>query len=120
MGDFRQLLAYQKAFSLAMRIFMITKKFPPEERYELTCQIRRASRSVCANLAEAYKRSRYRDYFVSKLNDSESEIAEVQIWLDFALACQYIDAVLYDELKSLNDEVAKLVWYMISHPEKFR
>ena len=76
MGDFRNLLAYQKAFNLALRIFEISKEFPPEEKYSLTLQIRKSSRSVCANMAEAYKRRRYKDYFISKLNDSETENTE--------------------------------------------
>ena len=90
MGDYRKLLAYKKSFELAMEVFMITKKFPPEERYSLTSQLRKASRSVCTNIVESYKRRRYVDYFISKLNDAETENAETQVWFDFAMACKYI------------------------------
>src|SRR5689334_13504463 len=120
MGDYRTLIAYQKAFSLAMKIYHISKRFPPEEKYGLTAQIRDSSRSVCVNLVEAYKRKRYRDYFLSKLNDSETENGETQVWLDFATACSYITQEEYKELKFENDEVAKLVLYMINNPDKFR
>lgn len=120
MGDYRKLIGYQKAFNLAMEIFHLTKKFPPEEKFSLIDQVRRSSRSVCANLVEAYKRRRYKDYFISKLNDSETENAETQVWLDFSLACGYIDSEKHKALTDLNDEVAKLILYMINNPDKFR
>ena len=119
MGDYRTLLAYKKSFALAMRIYQISKKFPPEEKFGLTAQIRNSSRSVCVNIVEAYKRKRYKDYYISKLNDSETENAETQVWLDFALACIYINEELYQELTSENNEVAKLILYMINNPDKF-
>ena len=119
MGHYKDLLAYKKSYELAMKIFLITKKFPPEERYSLCDQIRRSSRSVCTNIVEAYKRRRYKDYFISKLNDAETENAETQIWLDFSKDCLYITAEDYSSLVSLNDETAKLIWYMINNPDKF-
>ena len=119
MGNFKDLLAYQKSYSLAMKIFILSKKFPPEEKYSMTDQIRRSSRSVCTNIAESIKRKRYKDYFVSKLNDAETENTETEVWLDFAKDCSYIDTVVYQDLSSLNTEVGKLVWYMISNPDKF-
>lgn len=119
MGCHKDLLAYQKGYALAIKIYHISKKFPPEERFSLTDQIRRSSRSVCTNLAEAYKRRRYKDYFVSKLNDSETENTETEVWLDFAKDCSYIDTEEYEELVTLNTEVGKLVWYMIHNSEKF-
>jgi len=119
MGDYRTLLAYKKAFELAMCIFQTTKTFPGEERYDLTSQIRRSSRSVCTNIVDAYKRRRYKDYYTSKLNDSETENAETQVWLDFALKCNYISEKQYQELKFENDEVAKSILYMINHPDRF-
>jgi four helix bundle protein len=119
MGNYRTLLAYQKAFELAMEIFEISKSFPPEEKYSLTDQVRRSSRSVCANIAEAYKRRRYKDYFISKLNDSETENAETQVWLDFSLACKYIMPEKYDLLTAKNAEAGKLIWYMVNNPEKY-
>lgn len=87
MGDYRILLAYQKAFALAMKIYRVSKKFPPEEGFGLTAQIKDSSRAVCVNIVEAYKRRRYEDYYISKLNDSETENAETQVWLDFSDAC---------------------------------
>src|SRR6478672_3088517 len=120
MGDYRTLLAYQKAFGLAMKIYSTSRKFPSEEKYGLTAQIRNSSRSVCANIVEAYKRRRYKDYYISKLNDSETENAETQVWLDFSLECNYIGRSEYEDLKKDNDEVAKLVLYMINNPETFR
>jgi four helix bundle protein len=119
MGDYRTLLGYQKAFSLAMRIYQVSKTFPQYERFGLTSQIRNSSRSVCTNIVEAYKRRRYKDYFISKLNDAETENAETQVWLDFALSCSYYTNEIYLELKGDNDEVAKLVLYMINNPDKF-
>jgi four helix bundle protein len=119
MGHYRTLLAYQKAFALAMRIYDISKTFPSDEKFGLIAQIRNSSRSVCTNIVEAYKRKRYKDYFISKLNDSETENAETQVWLDFSLACHYFDDKSYADLKSENDEVAKLICYMINNPEKF-
>lgn len=120
MGNFKELLAYKKAYELAMEIFIFSKKIPAEERYSLTDQIRRSSRSVCTNLAEAYKRRRYKDYFISKLNDCETENAETDVWLDFSLECKYITSEEYNQLSAKNDEVGKLVWFMINNPDKFR
>jgi four helix bundle protein len=81
---------YQRAFEAAMKIFQLSKAFPKEERYSLTDQIRRSSRSVCANLAEAWRKRRYQAAFVSKLNDSEAEAAETQSWLQFSVKCEYM------------------------------
>lgn len=120
MGDYRKLLAYQKAFELAMRIFEITKRFPPEEKYSLTDQFRRASRSVCANFAEACRRKAYRRHFLSKLYDSLTENAETEVWIKFSVRCGYISQDEHDELFSDNDEVARLICYMIDNPDKFR
>lgn len=120
MGDYRKLIAYQKAFDLAMEIYELTKNFPPEEKFSLTDQVRRSSRSVCTNFVEAYKRRRYKDYFISKLNDSETENAETQVWLDFSLACKYITQEKHADLTAKNDEAAKLILYMINNPDKFR
>jgi len=85
MGHYKDLLAFKKAYELGMEIFIITKRFPVEERYSLTDQIRRSSRSVCVNLVEAYRRRRYKDYFISKLNDCETENAETQVWWIFRM-----------------------------------
>jgi four helix bundle protein len=104
---------------LAMQIFFISKRFPKEETYSLTDQIRRSSRSVCANLAEAFRKRRYTAHFVSKVTDSDAENAETQVWLDFSLKCQYISEVEYHSLYSQSEEVGKLLAHMISYPEKY-
>src|SRR5262245_55139093 len=87
----RDLEVYRKAFDTAMQIFELSKPFPKEETYSLTDQIRRSSRSVCANLAEAWRKRRYEAAFISKLSDSESEAAETQVWLEFAVKCGYLN-----------------------------
>lgn len=117
--DFKKLLAYQKSFDLAMDIFEISKSFPKEETYSLTDQIRRSSRSVNANLAEAYRKRRYPKHFVSKLTDSDGENSETSTWLDFALKCNYISENQHTNLTSLNLEVGKLINYMINNPTQF-
>jgi four helix bundle protein len=89
---------YKLAFELAMKIFEISKKFPKEEKYSLTDQVRRSARSVCACLAEAHRKRLYEAYFVSKVSDSDMENAETQTWLEFALACIYITQKEYDDL----------------------
>jgi four helix bundle protein len=120
MGQYKDLLAYKKSYELAMEIFVITKRFPGEEKYSLIDQVRRSSRSVCANLVEAYRRRRYKDYFISKLNDCETENTETQVWLDFSHDCNYITEEEHKLLTAKNDEIGKLVWYMINNPEKFK
>jgi four helix bundle protein len=86
----RDLEVYGKAFDAAMQLFDLSKRFPKEETYSLTDQVRRSSRSVCANLAEAWRKRRYEAAFVSKLSDSESEAAETQVWIEFACKCSYL------------------------------
>ncbi len=117
--DFKNLLAYKKSFELAMQIFEVTKRFPREETYSLTDQIRRSSRSVTANISESYRKRRYPKHFISKLTDSDAENAETQTWLEFSLACKYIDQQTFDQLKSLSFEIGNLISYMVNNPEKF-
>ena len=117
--DFKDLLAYKKSFELAMEIFEITKSFPKEETYSLTDQIRRSSRSVCANIAESYRKRRYPKHFISKLSDSDSENAETQVWLEFSEASRYISREKKGELMNKCSEVGKLINYMINNPKKF-
>ena len=117
--DFRELLAYQKGFQLAMDIFNISKSFPPDEKYSLTDQIRRSSRSVCANIAEAYRKRRYANHFISKLTDSDAENSETNVWLEFAYNCEYISEETYANLTEKNIEIGKLINYMINNPDKF-
>ncbi len=115
----QDLIAYKKSFSLAMEIFYITKDFPKEETYSLTDQIRRSSRSVSANIAEAYRKRIYPKSFISKLSISDAENAETQTWLEFSYACNYINKIEFESLKSTSIEVGKLINFMILNPEKF-
>ena len=102
-----------------MQIFEITKSFPAEEKYSMVDQMRRSSRSVCANLAESWRKRRYQAHFVSKLSDSESEAEETRVWLEFAFACKYIAEVEFDELDTSYDLVLGQLVKMISEPEKW-
>ena len=111
---------YQKAFKLAMEIHEITKTFPLEEKYSLTDQIRRASRSVCGNIGEAYRKRRYEKHFISKLSDSDAENTETQVWLDFSLSCKYLKNEKYNDLISQSEEVGKLLNYMMNNPDKYK
>ena len=101
---------YKIAFDCANLIFETSKNFPKDERYSLTDQIRRSSRSVCANLSEAFRKRRYPKSFIAKIVDSEAEAAETQTWLDFALKCEYIKPQLHKELFEKYDRIlGKLV-----------
>ena len=115
----KELDTYQLAFKASMQIFELTKKFPLEERYSLTDQIRRSSRSVCANLSEAFRKRIYPKSFVAKLSDSEGESAETQVWLDYALECKYISQEDYHELNEKYDQVLGKLVNMSLHPEKW-
>ena len=115
----QDLEVYQMGFEAAMRIFELTKSFPREETYSLTDQIRKSSRSVCANLAEAWRRRRYEAAFVSKLNDSEAEAAETQVWLHFAVECAYLDPSIARELYTTYDHILGKLVNMIWHPEQW-
>ncbi|MGA8855062.1 MAG: four helix bundle protein [Christiangramia sp.] len=117
--SFKTLLAYQKSFDLAMQIFKISKRFPVEERFALTSQIVRSSRAVCATIAEAYRKRDYIKHYKSKLTDADSENAETQLWVDFALACDYISEEESISLNSQNDEIGRLINFMINNPGKF-
>jgi four helix bundle protein len=119
MAGFKDLKAYQKAFSLTMDISHASKRFPPEEKYALTDQIRRSSRSVTVNLAEAYRKRRYQAYFISKLIDCDGENSETQSWLQFALACGYLSNELANQLEAKSEEIGKMLSFMIDYPEKF-
>ena len=102
-----------------MEIFQISKSFPKEEKYSLTDQVRRSSRSVCANLAEAYRKKRYPANFISKLTDCDAENSETSTWLDFALECKYSSIEIHRDLNEKQLEVTKLLNYMINNPDKF-
>jgi four helix bundle protein len=115
----KELEVYKLSFSGAMRIFEISKRFPKEETYSLTDQIRRSSRSVCSNQAEAFRKRRYPKSFVSKLSDSESEAAETQTWLDFAIDCKYITVDEHNELIMIYENIIGKLVIMSLHPENW-
>jgi four helix bundle protein len=115
----KDLVVYKRAYTLAMNIFEISKVFPPEERYALTGQIRRSSRSVCMNLREAWAKRRYEAHFISKLTDCDGEINETDTSLDFSLDCGYISPANHSNLVSKCDEVRKMLGSMIANPGKF-
>jgi four helix bundle protein len=106
---------YQRAFEAAMRIFELSKAFPREETYALTDQIRRSSRSVCANVAEAWRKRRYPKAFISKLSDAEGEAAETQTWIEFAVRCGYIDRETGAQLYQTYDSIVRTLVGMIMH-----
>lgn len=114
---FRELRVYRQAFDAAMRIFELSKAWPKEERYSLTDQIRRSSRSVCGNIAEAWRKRRYQAHFVSKLSDADGEAAETQNWLDFALRCGYMTEQDHAELDRAYEVICGGLVKMMAEPE---
>lgn len=115
----KDLRVYQAAFDAALKIFEVSKDFPREEKYSLTDQIRRSSRSVCANLAEAFRKRRYEKAFIAKLSDCEGEAAETQVWLDFTLAHNYIKLELHTELYKQYENIIGQLVNMLRSPEKW-
>ena len=115
----KELIVYQKSFELAMRIFEISQRFPPEERYALTSQIRRSSRSVSMNLREAWAKRRYEAHFISKLTDCDGENSETETSLDFARDCKYINLNDHNELTKQNHEIGKMLGSMILKRQGF-
>lgn len=115
----KELEVYQKAYRLAMEVFAISKSFPSEERFALTTQIRRSSRSVAMNLREAWAKRRYEAHFISKLTDCDGENSETDTSLDFALDCEYITTARHVELTALNREVGRMLGSMLNNPQKF-
>jgi four helix bundle protein len=116
---FRELEVYQLAMESGMRIFKVSRLFPSEEKYSLTDQIRRSSRSVCANIAEGWRKRRYPNAFVSKLSDADAESAETQVWLEFALKSGYLEKTVAQELDDAYSHIAGKLVNMINHPEKW-
>ena len=116
----RDLKVYKLSFEAAMRIFELSKSFPKEEKYSLTDQIRRSSRSVSANISEAWRKRRYPKSFVAKLSDSEAEAAETQNWLEFAFACNYIDKSEYQNIDKDYDHILSMLVKMIYKPEQWK
>jgi four helix bundle protein len=117
--DFRELRVYQMAFDAAMNIFNVSKKWPVEERYSLTDQIRRSSRSVCANIAEGWRKRRYPASFVSKLSDADTEAGETLVWLEFALKCGYLNESNYNDLIEKYDYICGQLVTMINQSDRW-
>ncbi len=111
---------YKLSFEVGMEVFEISKKFPKEERYSLTDQIRRSSRSVSGNIAEAWRKRRYPKSFVAKLSDSDGESAETQVWLDYALTCNYIEQEEHDKLYDKYEHIMAMLTNMITKPEQWK
>lgn len=115
----QELEVYKKGFDSSMRIFELSKSFPKEETYSLTDQVRRSSRSVCANLAEAWRKRRYEAAFILKLNDCEGEAAETHTWIEFAVKCGYLDKDCGRDLYRNYDEILAMLTSMIASPSKW-
>lgn len=120
MGSFRDLTVFKRAFTLAMDVFEITKAFPSEEKFALTDQVRRSSRSVCRAIGEGYRKRQYPKHFSSKMSDADMENSETQISLDFALACKYITEEKRNNLIERSEEVGRMLNHMIENPEKYK
>src|SRR5512137_378877 len=119
-GSFKDLIVYKKAFDFAMRIFEVTKRFPPEEKFELTDQMKRSSRAVCRAIGEGYRKRQYPKHFSSKMSDADMENTETQVSLDFAETCRYISHEEYLLLTEQSEEVGRILNHMIENPEKFK
>ncbi len=119
LSSHKELIVYQRAFDAAMEIYILTKSFPKEETYSLVDQIRRSSRSVAANLAEAFRRRHYPRMFVAKLIDCESEAAETQAWIDFSSECQYITKPTTEKLNHSYEEILRMITEMKLHPDRW-
>jgi four helix bundle protein len=117
--SFKELRVYQGAFSAAMELFRLTQTFPPNERFSIVDQMRRSSRSVCTNIAEAWRKRRYPAAFVAKLSDAESEAAETQVWLEFAVECEYLDRKRATDLADRYETILAQLVTMIQQPEKW-
>ena len=115
----KDLRVYKMAYALSMEIFTLSKAWPPDEKYSLTDQIRRASRSVCANLREAWAKRRYEAHFVSKLTDADGESAETDTWLDYALDCGYLSIEDHAHLTEENRSVGSMLGSMLNNPNPF-
>ncbi|WP_095071128.1 four helix bundle protein [Chryseobacterium taklimakanense] len=118
-NSFNDLMVYQKAFDTAMEIYRVSRSFPPEERYSLTSQIIRSSRSVCGNIAEGWRKRRYPKLFENKLTDADGEATETQNWLNFALACDYIDNKTHNRIYEEYNEILSIITSMIINSDKW-
>ncbi len=118
-NSYKDLRVYQSAMDVAMKIFELTKHFPVEEKYSLVDQIRRSSRSVCANIAEAWRKRRYKAAFIAKLSDAESEACETQVWIEFAYKCCYLEVSTEVEFDKLYDQIISQLVRMIEEADKW-
>ena len=123
MGDrirsYKDLRVYQNGMTAAMEIFELTRGFPPEEKYSMVDQMRRSSRSVCTNIAEAWRKRRYRAAFIAKLSDAESEVCETQVWIEFAVGCKYLDALRAEKLTDTYEQIIGQLVRMIEESNKW-
>jgi len=119
-AGYKDLKVYQIAYGLSMEIFHVSKSFPKEERYSLTDQIRRSSRAVCANIAEAYRKKHYSKLFLLTISNADSEASETLVWLDYAKDCGYISKNVYDLVSRGYQQVGKMLGSMVRHPERFK
>src|SRR3970040_985933 len=118
-NSYKELRVYKSAMDTAMEIFELSKKFPAEERYSMTDQIRRSSRSVCSNIAEAWRKRRYKAAFISKLSDAESEACETQVWIEFAGRCGYFNKKTEDALDIAYNQIIAQIVCMIEKADKW-
>ena len=119
MAGYRDLIVYKKAFEMSRCVFRLSKRFPTEEKYSLTDQVRRSSRSVTAQIAEGYRKRRYPLSFISKMVDADGENSETQVWLEHAVACEYVSQRDIDPIMDLTEEIGRLLADMINDPGKY-
>ncbi|MFM9051175.1 MAG: four helix bundle protein [Bacteroidota bacterium] len=119
MGTYKDLQVYQLSFHLALDIHFQSLRFPKHELFALADQIRRSSRSTCANIFEAYRKRSYPKHFISKLSDADGENTETCVWLDFAISFGYIEKASYDKMKSSCNSIGNFIGYMMKHPSRF-
>ena len=118
-NSYKELRVFENAMNAAMKIFELTKTFPPEEKYSMVDQMRRSSRSVCANTGEAWRKRRYKAAFIAKLNDAESEACETQVWVEFARRCEYLEDQICNELDEDYDQIMGQIVNMINNADKW-
>jgi four helix bundle protein len=118
-NSYKDLRVFQNAMKAAMKIFQLTEKFPPEEKYAMADQMRLSSRSVCSNITRAWRKRRFKTPFIAKLNDSEGEACETQVWVEFARQCKYLDDDVCDDLDAVYNHIMGQLVKMINQPEKW-
>ena len=119
MAGYEDMSVYKKAFQMATMVFQLSKRFPKEEKYSLTDQVRRASRAVSGLYAEGYRKRRYPAHFVLRMTDADGENTETQVWLAHAVACEYVTAEDIKPIRALSDAIGRMLGDMILHPERY-